>query len=197
LSKVDPDAKAEKVFVDSSLANVKRLQYLIDQTLRASHMLDLNSAVMKSLLRKFEANLDKAATLSANCNAEFREQTLSILEETQIHQNSASSLFARATSTSQHVSQSIIQIRPHEGRLIRTHLKLRDVIAMRNNEFMKAISNSTIQGNEALFGLSQKAISEAQSMKAITVVALVYVPPSFVAVRNTLSRLCRCFYQYD
>ena len=55
---------------------------------------------------------------------------------------------------------------------------------MRNNEFMKMLNSSTIQGNEALLGLSQKAVSEAQSMKAITVVALVYVPASFVAVRN-------------
>ena len=48
-----------------------------------------------------------------------------------------------------------------------------------------------MEGNEALLGLSQKAVSEAQSMKAITVVALVYVPASFVAVRNLLSQL-RC-----
>ena len=58
---------------------------------------------------------------------------------------------------------------------------------MRNNEFMKMITNSTIQGNGALLGLSQKAVSEAQSMKAITVVALVYVPASFVAVKNLLN----------
>ncbi len=53
---------------------------------------------------------------------------------------------------------------------------------MRNNEFMKIMTLSTIQGNRALVELSQKSISEAKSMKAITVVALVYVPASFVAV---------------
>ena len=48
---------------------------------------------------------------------------------------------------------------------------------------MKLLNSSTIQGNETLLRLSQKAVSEAQSMKAITVVALVYVPASFAAVR--------------
>ena len=54
---------------------------------------------------------------------------------------------------------------------------------MRNTEFMKTMTVSTIQGNGALLELSHKAVSEAQSMKAITIVALVYVPASFVAVR--------------
>jgi len=53
---------------------------------------------------------------------------------------------------------------------------------MRNNEFMKIVTLSTIQGNQALLELSQKSISEAKSMKAITIVALVHVPASFVAV---------------
>ena len=58
---------------------------------------------------------------------------------------------------------------------------------MRNNEFMKMMTVSTIQGNEALLELSQKSVSEAQSMKAITVVALIYVPASFVAVSSLSS----------
>lgn len=53
---------------------------------------------------------------------------------------------------------------------------------MRNNEFMKRMTFSTMEGNGALLELSQKSVSEAQSMKAITIVALVYVPASFVAV---------------
>ena len=53
---------------------------------------------------------------------------------------------------------------------------------MRNIEFMKTMTVSTVQGNGALLELSHKAVSEAQSMKAITIVALIYVPASFVAV---------------
>ena len=48
---------------------------------------------------------------------------------------------------------------------------------------MKTMTVSTVQGNGALLELSHKAVSEAQSMKAITIVDLVYVPASFVAVR--------------
>ena len=54
---------------------------------------------------------------------------------------------------------------------------------MRNNEFMKTMTVSTVEGNGVLLGLSQQAVSEAQSMRTITVVALIYVPASFVAVR--------------
>jgi len=100
LSKVDPDAQQEKTFIESSLANVKRLQYLIDQTSRACHMLDLNSMVTKSLLRMSETFLDKQIL----CVANFREETLSILDECQILHKSASSLLVRANSISQHVS---------------------------------------------------------------------------------------------
>ncbi len=56
---------------------------------------------------------------------------------------------------------------------------------MRNTEFMKMMTVATMQGNGALLGLSQKAVGESQSMKAITVVALFFVPASFVAVRVT------------
>lgn len=51
---------------------------------------------------------------------------------------------------------------------------------------MRTMTVSTIEGNGALLGLSQQAVSEAQSMRAITIVALVYVPASFVAVRAAL-----------
>ena len=56
---------------------------------------------------------------------------------------------------------------------------------MRNEEFMKVITASTIQGNEAILGLSRQSLHEARAMKAITVAALIYVPASFVAVRQS------------
>ncbi|KAL2054284.1 hypothetical protein ABVK25_005425 [Lepraria finkii] len=126
LSNLDTDTSQGKSFMEGSLANVKRVQYLIDQTSRARHMLDLNSTVMKTMTRS-SAEFPASATLS--------------------------------------------DIGP----------MLRDVIAMRNIEFMKTMTVSTVQGNGALLELSHKAVSEAQSMKAITIVALIYVPASFVA----------------
>ena len=99
LSKVDPDTVQERVFVDGSLANVKRLQYLIDQILRACHMLDLNSSVMKTLLKDF------GDILGGDSNVAFTAETRSILQEGQVHYKNASSLYVRATSISQHVSR--------------------------------------------------------------------------------------------
>lgn len=54
---------------------------------------------------------------------------------------------------------------------------------MRNEEFMKVITASTVQGNDALLSLSRQSVREARSMKAVTVMALIYVPASFAAVR--------------
>ena len=104
LSKVDPDKNEEKVFVDGSLAKVKRLQYLIDQTLRACHMLDLNSAVMKMLLKGFGGVLGGESPWTPNRIEAFMEETRSVLEEDQFHLKNASSLYVRASSISQHVS---------------------------------------------------------------------------------------------
>ncbi len=53
---------------------------------------------------------------------------------------------------------------------------------MRNNEFMKSMTVSSLQGNGLVLELSHKAVKEAQSMKVITILALVYAPASFVAV---------------
>lgn len=44
--------------MESSLADVKRLQYLIDQTSRACHMLDLNATVMKTLMSTSKRHLE-------------------------------------------------------------------------------------------------------------------------------------------
>ena len=104
LSKVDPDANAEKVFVDGSLANVKRLQYLIDQILRACHMLDLNSAVMKTLSKELGDILGADSLWVPNRSAAFRDEIQAVLEEGQVHYKNASSLYVRASSISNHVS---------------------------------------------------------------------------------------------
>ena len=103
LSKVDPDANAEKVFVDASLANVKRLQYLIDQTLRARHMLDLNSAVTQTLLDKVGDVLGADSLRVPDRGAVFGDETRAVLEEGQVHLKNASSLYVRASSISNHV----------------------------------------------------------------------------------------------
>ena len=88
------------------MANVKRLQYLIDQTLRVCHMLDLNSVVIKTLMKEFGETLGGDSPWIPNRSAAFVDETRSVLDEDQIHYRNASSLYVRATSISQHVSQA-------------------------------------------------------------------------------------------
>ena len=115
LSKIDPETdrgKAspgrEKAFVATSMSNVKRLHYLTDQISRTRHMLDLNSEVMKKLVRTSEQLGDRHPSAATNTGVEFRVIALSIIEECQVHYKSASSLLYRANSISLHVSKSLM-----------------------------------------------------------------------------------------
>ena len=83
--------------MESSLANVKRLHYLIDRTARACHMLDLNSTVMKTMMKCHEDSSDTESS--------FRKEIYAVLEECQVLHKAAGSLLVRATSISQHVSR--------------------------------------------------------------------------------------------
>ncbi|KAL6718833.1 hypothetical protein ACLMJK_003067 [Lecanora helva] len=163
LSDVDPNTSEERRFVENALANVKRLQYLIDRATRVCHMLDLNIMTMTALI-KFSGAISRDDTFStATSKSSFDEECQHIMEESQVHLKTASSLLARANSLSPH---------------------LRDVIAMRNNEFMKMMTVSTVQGNEALLALSQKSIDEARSMKVVTMVALDFLQMGYISTRE-------------
>lgn len=94
--------------MEGSLANVKRVQYLIDQTSRARHMLDLNSTVMKTMTRS-SAEFPASAILSdIGPMVSFEAEVESIMGECQIHHKSAESLLIRATSISQHVGSLLL-----------------------------------------------------------------------------------------
>ena len=89
--------------MEGSLANVKRAQYLIDQTSRARHMLDLNSTVMKTMTRSSAEFPASATPPDTGPMGSFEAEVESIMGECQIHHKSAESLLIRATSISQHV----------------------------------------------------------------------------------------------
>jgi len=95
------------MFVENLSADVKRMQYLIDQTARVRHMLDLNSTVLKTLKRTSEELSRDRSRLAAKIGRSFGEECQVIREECQIHLKTVSSLLARATSVSQHVGSSV------------------------------------------------------------------------------------------
>jgi len=105
--KAVPDTDEERIFVENLLASVKRMQYLIDQTSRVRHMLDLNSTVLKNLKRTSERLREERSQLVAKIGRSFDEKSHVIWEECQIHLKTVSSLSIRATNTSQHVGSSI------------------------------------------------------------------------------------------
>jgi Mg2+ and Co2+ transporter CorA len=60
--------------------------------------------------------------------------------------------------------------------------QLRDTILFRNSEINKDIGTLTSRGTTAIVNLSHKSSHEARVVKILTVVALIFVPVSFVAV---------------
>jgi hypothetical protein len=51
----------------------------------------------------------------------------------------------------------------------------------------KVRNTITLADSDVMLTLTQKTIQEAQGMKTITLVALIYLPASFTAVRDTRS----------
>ena len=60
--------------------------------------------------------------------------------------------------------------------------KLRDTVSFRNSEISKEVGILTSRGTAAMVNISNKTSHEAQVVKVLTLVALVFLPTSFAAV---------------
>ncbi|MCJ1307269.1 hypothetical protein MMC25_000915 [Agyrium rufum] len=161
VSQVDPKKVEEKGLAETALNYMKRLQYLMDQIARTQHMLALNIKVMQMM----RVRSTQIPELLAHERKEVDASNLDIVLESNIADHefaslNAGSLWARASILSN---------------------QLRDTISFQNGESMKAITRSTNEGNQALFGLSAKAMIETRTMKVLAILGTIFVPASFVA----------------
>ncbi len=64
--------------------------------------------------------------------------------------------------------------------------QMRDTISLRNSEMSRLSTEETKRNTEATLELSERSSYEAHVVKTLTVLALVFAPASFVAVRFLL-----------
>jgi hypothetical protein len=70
-------------------------------------------------------------------------------------------------------------------------IELRDIIAFRNSELHNRTANATSTSTSAVVQLSLRSAYEARVVKVLTVVAIIFVPASFAAVRpNSIFDCC-------
>jgi hypothetical protein len=62
--------------------------------------------------------------------------------------------------------------------------ELRDIIAFRNSELHNRTANATSTSTSAVVQLSLRSAYEARVVKVLTVVAIIFVPASFAAVKT-------------
>jgi hypothetical protein len=137
------------------LTSMKRLQFFLDQILRAGHMLDINSMTLSAMLRAFTRRLEYTPDLP-----KLKDALEDIQQEYDFLQKMAKSVLDRAVMLS------------HE---------LRDTIALRNHDINKEANESTTKGTQAIVELSRKSAYEARVVKLLAIVAAVYLPASFAA----------------
>ncbi|MCJ1357728.1 MAG: hypothetical protein MMC33_007724 [Icmadophila ericetorum] len=160
ITSVDPVISEKRDLLDHSLTDMKRLQYLRDQAGRASHMLDLNVSVMESMIDKSEAFRGLLEDPNQSSHKTFRHEIRNHISNHMFCRKNVASLQLRAENLSH---------------------QLRDTITLQNSEYMKRISESTNNGNLAILNLSKKSVADNKAVKVITVVALIFVPASYVA----------------
>ncbi|KAI9744085.1 MAG: hypothetical protein M1818_002237 [Claussenomyces sp. TS43310] len=160
LASVELDKLNDFDSVSSSLRDMKRIQYLIDQCLRVSHMLELNMDVVENMQRASESAESLERSERAEVFRTFMDGLCTVLADHKVLRKSIRSLSSRATVLSG---------------------QLRDTVSLRNSEINKGIGSLTNRVSSATVALSTKASQEAQVVKVLTVVALIFVPASFAA----------------
>ena len=159
LAAVDPHKTDTYDSVTSSLRDMKRLQYLLDQALRTANMLDLNILTMARL----SSSTQNRSSLSLSDDALYtilHEKLDSCISDHEFMKRNVLSLVARATILSN---------------------QLRDTVSFRNSEMNKETANLTARGTAAIVNISNKSSHEARVVKILTLIALIFVPTSFVA----------------
>ena len=137
------------------LSSMKRLQFFLDQILRAGHMLDVNATTLSTMLHAFRRRKDHIPDLPS-----LQERLEDIQQEYGFLQKMSKSVLDRAVMLS------------HE---------LRDTIALRNHDINKQANDAATQGTHAIVELSRKSAYEARVVKLLSVVAVVFLPASFAA----------------
>ncbi|KAI6749335.1 hypothetical protein HG530_015174 [Fusarium avenaceum] len=159
---VEPNKLNEFDALHSTASDFKSLQYLSDQVRRVINLIQVNKLtleVFQERIRHLES-ITPLASSQANSLRVFLTKLSQFQKEHEFSLVNASAVLERAKATSE---------------------QLRDTVSVRNGEFNKTSTEMTSRNTTAIVDLSHKSGREAHVVKTLTVLALVYVPASYVA----------------
>ncbi|RSL42439.1 hypothetical protein CEP53_012193 [Fusarium sp. AF-6] len=162
MSEVDPAKLNVLDSVQSSAKDFKTLQFLADQARRLIKAIELNMATINCLRRDLDQLVAASppTTVGNNYLAAVIEKVQKTQQEHDFSLKNASSVLDRAMATSRH---------------------LRDTTSLRNSEISKLNAERANQNTMAIAQLADQSSRETHVVKSLTVLALVFVPASFVA----------------
>ncbi|RMJ13027.1 hypothetical protein BHE90_001576 [Fusarium euwallaceae] len=162
MSGVEPTKLNEFDSVEQTSKDLKTLQYLSDQARRLIASIELNMETIRCLQKEFLGL--GAISLPESPHRPSVEMLSGVLEKAQQEHKfslrNASSVLDRAKATSE---------------------QLRDTAALRNSEITKMNSEVANMNTLAIAQLAEQSSRETHVVKTLTVLALVFVPASFVA----------------
>ncbi|WAO92292.1 Hypothetical protein NCS54_00979400 [Fusarium falciforme] len=161
MSNMEPTKLNEFDSVQQTSKDLKTLQSLSDQARRLMNTIDLNIETIKCMLK--EINGLRVLSLDSPHCAPV-EMLFNLLEKTQQEHRfslkNASAVLDRARATSE---------------------QLRDTASLRNSEISKMSSEMANLNTLAIARLAEQSSRETHIVKTLTVLALIFVPASFVA----------------
>ncbi|RSL49588.1 hypothetical protein CEP54_012364 [Fusarium duplospermum] len=158
---MEPTKPNEPDPIQRTSKDLKTLQYLSDQARRLINIIELNIETLQCMIK--EINGLRVLPPDPPHQAPV-EVLFNLLEKTQQEHRfsfkNASSVLDRARATSE---------------------QLRDTASLRNSELSKMSSEMTNLNTLAMAKLAEQSSRETRIVKTLTVLALIFVPASFVA----------------
>ncbi|KAH7159766.1 hypothetical protein B0J13DRAFT_616567 [Dactylonectria estremocensis] len=160
LAGVEPDILNEFDTPHSSATDMKTIHYLEDQAQRILTLINLNMQTMGCLVRQAKRLRGRGRSLDRGMLTQFESQMQKVKQDHRFSLLHVSAVIKRSRSVSE---------------------QLRDTIALRNSEINKKQTEMATGHTKAIFNLSKISSQEAQVVKTLTGLALIFVPASYVA----------------
>ncbi|KAH7143768.1 hypothetical protein EDB81DRAFT_842978 [Dactylonectria macrodidyma] len=161
LAGVEPDILNEFDTPHSSATDMKTIHYLEDQAQRILTLINLNIETMGCLMRQAKRLRARGRSSDRGMLTQFEDQMQKIKQDHRFSLLHVSAIIKRSRSVSE---------------------QLRDTIALRNSEINKKQTEMATGHTKAIFNLSKISSQEAQVVKTLTGLALIFVPASYVAM---------------
>ncbi|KAM3069736.1 hypothetical protein ACMFMG_010446 [Clarireedia jacksonii] len=161
--------------LEADYSDIRKLQILTDKLRRLRHILGLNIRLGRQMKHSLEQlQRQKPASLLI-CSLHISNKLEEFIYDQQTSSDRISNLLERSTGIGQLV-QSILEIRAVEAGKIM-------------NFEMKKLTEQGIEENKLVKRLTQQTTRDTKTMKIIALVSAIFIPATFMAVRQNDDKL--------